>query len=781
MIQHYLKMTLRGFRKHLTSFLINVIGLATGLGAALLIYIWIQDELHVDQFHSQQLYQVMEHQHYSNGIGTTTSTPGILGEYLQKDFPEVKYGCETTWNVRSQLKYEDKLFKKEGIYAGSHFFELFSFPLLAGSPVTVLETNTSIALSESLAQSLFGSTEAAMGKAVLFDNDAQYQVSAVFQDPPARSSMKFDFVLPWKIFEDENDWVKEWGNNGPRCNVLLNDGVDVAALNVKLMDYIKEKDEGSTVDLFVVPYGQRYLHGRYEDGVQVGGRIDYVRLFGIVALFILIIACINFMNLATARASQRAHEVGVRKAIGAERRSLIIQYLSESMGISLIALILAWALAWLALPVFNSITSKSMALTFDERTIAGSLVILLFTGLVSGSYPALYLSSFNPVRVLKGKIKSSWGEVFARKGLVIFQFVLSIVLIIAVLIVRQQIDYVQTKNLGYNKDQLIHFEAEGEVNKKKDVFLDRVRQLPGVVAASSVGHSFLGQNNNTYGIDWPGKEEGTRILFENFTSDYGLLSTMGIQLKDGRDFSRDFGADSSKIIVNEKAVEIMHLDHPVGTVIKQWGKEKEIIGVVKDFHFQSLHEEMRPAFFWLSPDNAWNIVIRLEPTMVKAGIQKIEGLYESFNPGFIFEYTFQDEDYADMYQAEQRVASLAKYFAGIAIVISCLGLFGLAAFTADRRTKEIGVRKILGAGSWNIIWLISRDFTRLVIVAIVIAVPVAWYLTRRWLSDYAFAVHPSIWVFLGAALAALTIAWLTVSTHAYRATQVHPADCLQDE
>ena len=781
MFQHYFKMTLRGFRKHLTSFLINVIGLATGLGAALLIYIWIQDELHVDQFHSPQLYQVMEHQHYSNGIGTTISTPGILGEYLEKDFPEVRYGCETTWNVRSQLTYQDKLFKKEGIYAGSHFFELFSFPLLAGSTETVLAAKTNIALSETLAKSLFGSTEAALGKAILFNNAIQYQVSAVFQDPPARSSMKFDFVLPWKVFEDENDWVKQWGNNGPRCNVLLNDGVDVAALNAKIKDYIKEKDEGSTVDLFVVPYGKRYLHGRYEDGIQVGGRIDYVRLFGIVALFILIIACINFMNLATARASQRAHEVGVRKAIGAERRSLIIQYLSESMGVSLIALVLAWALAWLALPVFNSITSKSMVLTLDERTIFGSLTILLFTGLVSGSYPALYLSSFNPVRVLKGKIKSSWGEVFARKGLVIFQFVLSIVLIIAVLIVRQQIEYVQTKNLGYNKDQLIHFEAEGEIDKKKDVFLDRVRQLPGVVAASSVGHSFLGQNSNTYGIDWPGKEEGTRILFENFTADYSLLSTMGIQLKDGRDFSKEFGADSSKIIVNEKAVEIMHLDHPLGTVIKQWGTEKEIIGVVKDFHFQSLHEDLRPAFFWLSPKNAWNIVVRLDPTQVKPGIQNIENLFHTFNPGFIFEYTFQDEDYAEIYQAEQRVASLSKYFAGIAIIISCLGLFGLAAFTADRRTKEIGVRKILGAGSWNIIWLISRDFTRLVIIAIVIAVPVAWYLTRRWLSDYAFAVHPSIWVFLGAALAALTIAWLTVSTHAYRATQVHPADCLQDE
>ena len=256
---------------------------------------------------------------------------------------------------------------------------------------------------------------------------------------------------------------------------------------------------------------------------------------------------------------------------------------------------------------------------------------------------------------------------------------------------------------------------------------------------------------------------------------------MGIQLKDGRDFSKEFGADSSKIIVNEKAVEIMHLDHPLGTVIKQWGTEKEIIGVVKDFHFQSLHEDLRPAFFWLSPKNAWNIVVRLDPTQVKPGIQNIENLFHTFNPGFIFEYTFQDEDYAEIYQAEQRVASLSKYFAGIAIIISCLGLFGLAAFTADRRTKEIGVRKILGAGSWNIIWLISRDFTRLVIIAIVIAVPVAWYLTRRWLSDYAFAVHPSIWVFLGAALAALTIAWLTVSTHAYRATQVHPADCLQDE
>ena len=781
MIQHYLKMALRGFRKHLTSFLINVAGLATGLCAALLIYIWIQDELHVDQFHSPQLYQVMEHQHYSNDIGTTISTPGILAEYLEKDYPEIRHAATTTWPMRSQLTHEDKLFKEEGMFAGSHFFEMFNFPLVAGKPENALVNKTSIALSASAAKRLFGSAEAAMGQGVLYNNDKTYQVTAVFQDPPHQSSLKFDFVLPWKIFEDENDWVKEWDNNGPHTYVYLEDGVDAEALSHKLANYIKGKNENSNIDLFIIPYGQRYLYGRYESGIQAGGRIDYVRLFGIVALFILIIACINFMNLATARASLRAHEVGVRKAIGAERKSLIGQYLSESLGITLIALLLAWALAWLALPVFNSITDKHMSLTIDERTVLGSLGILLFTGLLSGSYPALYLSSFDPVKVLKGKIKSSWGEVIARKGLVIFQFVLSIILIIGVLIVRNQIEFVQSKNLGYNKDQLIHFESEGQVEEKKDIFLEQLRHMPGVVAASSVGHSFIGRNNNTYGLDWPGKEEGTLILFENFATNYDLFKTMGIEMEEGREFSREFGADTSKIILNESAVKIMHLEHPLGTVIKQWGKDKEIIGVVKDFHFQSLHETIKPAFFWLTPDNAWNIMVRLDKDKVPGTLKSIESLYNQFNPGFIFEYKFQDEDYANMYQSEQRVASLAKYFAIIAIIISCLGLFGLAAFTADRRTKEIGVRKILGAGSWSIIWLISRDFTRLVVVAILIAVPVSWYFARRWLSDYAFASHPSVWIYLGAALAALSIAWLTVSTHAYRATQVHPADCLQDE
>ena len=422
---------------------------------------------------------------------------------------------------------------------------------------------------------------------------------------------------------------------------------------------------------------------------MVGGRIEYVRLFSIIAIFILLIACINFMNLSTARASRRAKEVGVKKTVGAGKRNLIGQYLGESTLIALVSMAVAVILVQIFLPSFNRITEKEMALSLDPGFILALLGITLITGLLAGSYPALYLSSFRPVSVLKGEIRTSLGELWARRGLVVFQFTLSVILIVAVFVVYKQIQFVQTKNLGYNKDNLIYFDMVGRVEDQTETFLAEANNIPGIVNISTIAHDLIGRQNNTSGLNWEGKDPDNLVLFEHVRVNYGLLETIGVELKEGRDFSRQFGADTAKIIFNEKAIEIMGMQEPIGQKIRLWDQyDMEIIGVVKDFHFQSLRQELNPLFFCFVPDDTWFVMSRLEAGIETETIARLKKFYEAFNPGFTFDFEFIDKRYAAQYEAEQRVATLSGYFAGFAILISCLGLFGLAAFTADRRKRK---------------------------------------------------------------------------------------------
>jgi ABC-type antimicrobial peptide transport system permease subunit len=489
------------------------------------------------------------------------------------------------------------------------------------------------------------------------------------------------------------------------------------------------------------------------------------------------------MNLSTARASRKAKEVGIKKSVGAQRGSLIFQYLSESILTSFMAFIVAWLVVWMFLPQFNLITGKKITLALsDWELILVFLGITILTGLIAGSYPALYLSGFKPAAVLKGEMKGSIGELWARKGLVVFQFFLSVVLIVSVLVIYKQIQFVQTKNLGYKKDHLIQFPMEGKTKTNLQTFLTELRRIPGVVNASSTGHSFLGRNNNTSGLQWPGKNPDDLILFENVGVNYGLLETLGVELADGRFFSEEYGNDTTKIIFNETAVRIMNLKNPVGQKIKLWDQyDLEIVGVVKDFHFQSLHDAVNPLFFRLAPDNTWTIMIRLEGGKEKETLAKLTDFYRTFNPGFTFDYRFQDQEYAEQYESEQRVATLAGYFASMAIVISCLGLFGLATFTAERRLKEIGIRKALGSSSANIVLLLSGDFTKMVLLSIFIGLPVSYFLLDHWLQRFAFHVPLEAWYFVAAGLIALIIAWLTVASQAIKAAGVNPVKCLRTE
>jgi ABC-type antimicrobial peptide transport system permease subunit len=788
MFRHNLLLTYRTFKRYKMSFFINLIGLSAGLACALFIFLWVNDEMHIDKFHKKdrQLYQVMENVEQGGRIITRQSTSGPMAEDMVSEMPEVVSAVTTTTNRISSyiLSIENSDIKARGIFASADFFKMFSFEIIRGDQNQVLTDKSSIVISETLALQLFGTTKNVLGKIVEWQHAKQYQVSGVFPDISLQSSLQFDFVLSFEVFKEDYPGVASWRNTGPQTYLLLREKTDITQFNNKIADYVREKTDGQNDHRtpFATRYSDTYLRSRYENGVQAGGRIEYVRLFSIIALFILFIACINFMNLSTARASRRVKEVGIKKVVGAHRSTLILQYLGESTLMALISMILGLMLVIIFLPQFNDITNKHLVLRLNPGFLLPLLGIVIITGLVAGSYPALYLSGFNPATVLKGgKLNNLMGQLWARKGLVVFQFVLSVTLIVSVWVVYQQIRYVQTQHLGYEKDNIILFGREGNVAKKMETFLSEVKTIPGVVDASNIGHDMTGHVSGTWGVEWPGKDPEDRTEFENVGVNYGLIEMLNIPMKEGRTFSRDFGADSAKIILNEAAIDFMRLTNPVGKTIKLWGEDREIIGVTKNFHFESFHEEVKPLFFRLTPDGAWNIMIKIAAGREKETLAQLQRFYQEFNPGFPFDYKFLDQDYQALYAAEQRVATLSKYFAALTILISCLGLFGLAAFTAERRLKEIGIRKILGSSDLGIMQLLSADFTRIVLIAILIALPVSFLLTKSWLEGFAYRIELEWWFFIGAGLVALLIAWFTIGLQTVKAARINPTQCLKNE
>lgn len=782
MLKNYLKTAFRSFKRHKSSFLINVIGLSIGMACSILILLWVIDELNFDRFHADadRIYQVMEHQNYSDNIMTTMSTPGILAPALKEEIPEFEYAATYTWDMEFLFTKGDKSLKERGRYARPDFFHILDVKLLHGDRDNLINSPRSVAISKELAIKYFG-TENAVGESITINSTDVHTVTGVFEKLPENSSFRFDYVLPFEDWLEDNEWATNWGNNGPQTIAKLYPGVDVEALNAKLKDFIKERNEDSNIDLFVYPMPELYLNGQFEEGKVAGGRIEYVRLFTIVAIFILIIACINFMNLSTAKATKRAKEVGIRKSIGASQGSLIGQFIGESMIITFFSLLISVFLVEMSLPVFNDLTDKAISVNYGDPTLL--LMFLgtaLVTGLLAGSYPAFYLSSFEAVKTLKGNLKISGSEAFARKGLVVFQFTLSVILIISTIVVYQQIQFTQNKNLGYQKENLVTFVVEGDISNNWNTFKQQIKDIPGVVNVSRAGSSFLGRNSNTSGLEWPNKDPETTILFENVTSDYGLIETMGFEVLSGRTFSEEFGADTARIVINEAAANVMGFEDPVGKFITLWGDETEIIGLVKDFNFQNLRYGIEPLFFRLD-DFGWKAFVRIESQNIQQTIAEIENKYKEFNPTYPFAYEFMDEQYAALYRSEQRIGDLAKYFAIFAVIISCLGLFGLSAFTAEQRAKEIGVRKVLGATVQNLVLHLTKDFTKLVLIAILIAIPVSWWMMSQWLSDFAFNSGLNWWIFAASGFLAVVIAWLTVSWQSIKAALVNPVQSLKSE
>jgi putative ABC transport system permease protein len=791
MFKHNLLIIFRNFKRSKSTFFINLVGLSTGLACALLIYLWVSDELHIDKFHDKdgRLYQVMENAKLADRIQTQPYTPDLLAETMAEEIPEVKYAAAVTpssW-FSYTLSADETNIKAEGQFAGKDFFNIFSFNLLQGNPNRVLTANNAVVISKELAMKLFKTTQNVIGKTIkwhMLNFSDKAVVTGICKEVPRNSTMQFQFVLSYQVWKDickKMGRNLNWDNHAPCTYVVLKKGTNPDQFNKKIAGFIKSKFSNSNVTLFARHYSDGYLYGKYENGAQSGGRIEYVKLFSIIALFIILIACINFMNLFTAKASTRMKEVGIKKAIGAERKSLILQYMSESVIISLISLVIALILVELLLPQFNDITGKQLSLNFSKGIILPFLGITIITGLISGSYPAFYLSGFMPISILKGKFNSPGGELWLRKGLVVFQFSLSIIFIVAVLVVNKQIDFIQTKNLGYDRNNIIYFDKEGKVAQNQDTFLKELKMVPGVINASSINTNFMESFGSTIGLQWEGKDPKEVVRFETVNVDYDLLKTLGIDVKEGRSFSRKFGSDDSNIIFNEAAIDIMGLKNPIGKIIRLWGEERKIIGVVKNFNFESLHENIKPLFFIYHPDRTKMIMVKIKAGGERKTITNIRQFYSKFNPGYVFDYKFLDKDYQALYESEERVSALSKYFAGLAILISCLGLLGLAAFTAQRRIKEIGIRKVLGSSEFSIIYLLSKDFSKLVLVSIIIALPLSYLLIKNWLDSFVYRISLNPWYFVSAGIITLLIAWFTVGTQAFKAARINPSKCLRDE
>lgn len=788
MLKNYLKIAWRNMTRNQAFSIINILGLGLGIACSLLIMLWVQDERKVDGFHANgnYLYQVYQRRTFDGKKEGDYHTQGLLAQELKRNFPEIQYASGLETNLWYTFEAGEKIYKMEGSFAGTDFFSMFSFPLLEGTAASALTSPEALAISRNMAEQFFGSAADAIGKTIRFDNKQDLKVTAVFENIPVNASQRFDFLRSWEAYTQENPWVNNWSNTSPGTIVQLRPDADPAVVETKLKDFVYRfapRLQGLQIELGLQPYEEKYLHTQFRNGQPATGRIEYIRLFTVVSVFILLIACINFMNLATARSAKRAREVGVRKVVGALRTSLIGQFVGEAVLMTFCALLVAIVLCTMLLPLFNNITGKELYLPFNEPIFWGALVgLLLITGLVAGSYPALFLSSLKPVRVLKSSLKTGNGAGFFRRALVVFQFSLSAFLIVAMLVIDRQMHYIQTKNLGYDRENLVYIPIEGELIGRYELFKEQARNVRGVQDVSKMRNSPTFIEHHTDDIDWPGRNRDFIVNFADVVVGYDFLKTMHLQLQEGCDFSKAFGTDSVAFLLNETAVQKMGLKNPVGQSIS-WGQKRgTVIGVLKDFHFTSIHDPIEPLI--IRVDDRWNwgtILVRVQAGMTRETVAALEKICHDLNPKYPFTYQFSDLEYTKLYRSEQVVNKLSNLFAFLAIFISCLGLFGLASFTAEQRIKEIGVRKVLGASMADIVELLASNLLKPVVIAILIAFPVAWYAMYQWLDDFAYRVKLEWWVFAVAGIITIGIALLTISFQSIKAAVMTPVASLRTE
>ena len=785
MFKNYLKTALRNLWKNKGYSSINIIGLAIGITCAGLIFLWVEDELNYDHHNLkiENLYQVYENQTYDGKTYTFAATPGLLAEGIKSELPGIKNSCRTTWQQTKLFTLGEKAISQDGRYADSSIFSLFTIPFIDGNPQHVFDQLRSVVISEKMAMKFFNTTNNLVGKTLKVDNGESYTITGVVKNLPENSSLKFDWLLPFKIYFDSNNWLSDWGSNGIQTYAELYPKSNPATIDKQLYSYIQTKDTAAIARPFLLPMKDWRLRNAFEDGKRVTGRIQYVRMFSTIAWIILLIACINFMNLATARSEKRAKEVGVRKVMGAGKGLLARQFISEAIIMAYIAVIFSLLFMFLLLPSFNKLVEKTLNLNLGSAThIIALLVIGLIAGIVAGSYPSFYLSSFNPVSVFKGLKMKSGSASAIRKGLVVLQFTISIVLIICTIIIYQQIQHVKGRDLGYNRNNLIELFDHDELKKnfvgvKHDLLASGTVEN---VAQANLNMLFMGSSTSDF--SWIGKKKKKKLLITQDFVSPEYLNTTGIKLIQGRDFYPDAKQDSASVIINETLAKLIDKNNAVGKLLLRDTVKYTIVGVTKDFVYGDMYVKADPLVFFSYPDYYGLMYVKLNPNIKpELALSGVENIMKKYNPAFPFEYKFVDDNFNAAFKSEMLIGKLSRVFAVLAILISCLGLFGLAAYTAERRTKEIGIRKVLGASITGITRLISKDFLGLVIIASIIAFPLSWWAMHNWLQNYSYRINISWWVFVVAAILAVLIALITVSFQAIKAALANPVKSLRTE
>jgi len=787
MLKNFILVAFRNLIKHRLYSIINISGLAIGILCSILILLWVADETSYDSFipKKNQLHQVWVNAAFDGSITSWSSIPLPTYEAMKVADAGIVNSVVTGWGGKRLLSVDNNRLLKRGYFVSEEFLEMFEYPLIQGHSSTVLDDPLSIVITTSLAKTLFGD-EDPMGKIVKVDDSSLLTVTGILKDIPSNSSFQFEYLIPWIHREQTNEWIvnskDNWGNYSFQVFVELSEQLNAKDIEANISEMLTENGQDDMKrELFFHPLLKWRLHSNFENGEEASGMSDYVKLFTVIAFFILIIACINFMNLATARSERRAREVGIRKSVGSSRMELIVQFIGESMVISIISYLIAILTAYLILPFYNSLVDKQLFIDFSSPEFwLFTLIVVCFTGIVSGSYPAFYLSSFKPATTLKGKVTLGKNSSTPRKVLVTLQFGFAILLMIGTVIIYKQIELVKNRNLGYNKNNLISIEITDELGKNYDVLKTELLQT-GVIESMTQSNSDITSIHSNNFLSWPGKPEDLRVIFTTIATEYDYAKTMGVKILYGRDFSKDFISDTSAIIINKSALDLMQLDDPIGTQLDLWGSKYTLIGVMDDVLMGSPYREVKPLFMIMDTDWINVITVRLKGGNIQSDLAEVKTIFEKYNPAYPFDYSFADEDFAQKFVTINMTQRLALIFSILSIIITGLGLFGLASYTAQQRTKEIGIRKVLGASVPSLVSLMSKDFSKLVIISFLISGPIAWFLLDSYLDRYPIRTEIAWWIFPLTGAIALLFSLAIVTNQAIRAAQANPVHSLRSE
>ncbi|WP_345955347.1 ABC transporter permease [Mucilaginibacter sp. PAMB04168] len=790
MLKNYFKIAWRNLYRNKAFSAINIAGLAVGMAGTILIYTWIQHQLSYDQFHANKgtLYKLWLRSADTTGqIYCSDITSGPVGAALKQEFPEVQDVSRIYWPIDRLFSYRDKIIKAEGRDVDKPFLTMFSFPLIEGDPKHALDEVNSVVITESLARKLFDN-ESPMYKVINIDKKQTCQITGVMKDLPYNTEFKFDYLVSLTANENFYSAGNNWNNNTYQTFVQLKPGVDVKRLGQKIADINERHTDAVKAQLFLHPITQWHLYSNFENGKATGGLIDVVRLVALIGGLILLVACINFMNLSTARSEKRAKEVGVRKVMGAQKMSLVAQFLSESILIAIVAGMLALILVALCLPAFNRFTQENLTVNYSSPVfIVGMLGFIVLTGALAGSYPAFFLSAFKPVKVLKGKFREGHHWFTPRKVLVVVQFTVAIVMVVSTLVVYRQIQFAQQRDSGYVKNNLIDIGIEGDMRKNYDLIKHDLIQSGAATGVSQNSFSVTQPASTSNSYRWTGENaEQPDIEFTRFNTTGDFISTLGIKLVQGRDIDLAMHpSDTAAVLLNETAVKQMQLKNPLGHTIyfsRMGDKPITVVGVFKDFIIGSPYSPVSPMIVHGLRNWNYNMVVRLNAHNSTAKNLQLAGdVFKKYNPSYPFEYKFVDQRYAEKFANEVKTGTLAALFAGLTIFISCLGLFGLAAYMAENRSKEIGIRRVLGASVSSVIQLLTAEFVVLVVIALAIATPIGWWVMHNWLQNYTYHVTVGWFTFAMAGVTAILLAVGTVSMQAVRAANANPVDSMRAE